>query len=330
MELNSELTLEELGEVLDSLASGKASGKDGFPAEALKQLQEKCREQMQPLFVAFIDLTKAFDLVSRDGLFKILSKTGCPPRLLSIIRSFHKNIKGTVVFDGLTLDALDIRSGLLQHAFGSATEGIYLRIRSVGKHFNLARPRAKTKVRLRCLRDFLFADDAAVTAHSTEDLTRLMTRFSKACQAFELAISLQKIQVRGKEWTPDLTSASPITNWKTFTTSSTLGRSTISESLALDAELNKRTGKSSTTMYRLKKRVWANNKLTECKKIQVYSARDLSTLLYGNESWTLRIRQERQLHACHMRCLRHILEITWQDKMTNNSVLGRARITTTL
>ena len=39
---------------------------------SLRQLQEKCREQEKPLYVAFIDLTKAFDLVSRDGLFKIL------------------------------------------------------------------------------------------------------------------------------------------------------------------------------------------------------------------------------------------------------------------
>ena len=37
---------------------------------SLRQLQEKCREQQQPLYIAFVDLTKAFDLVSRDGLFK--------------------------------------------------------------------------------------------------------------------------------------------------------------------------------------------------------------------------------------------------------------------
>ena len=42
---------------------------------SIKQLQEKCREQGNPVYVAFIDLTKAFDVVSRDGLFKI----GCPP-----------------------------------------------------------------------------------------------------------------------------------------------------------------------------------------------------------------------------------------------------------
>ncbi|XP_022793403.1 uncharacterized protein LOC111332355 [Stylophora pistillata] len=50
---------------------------------SLRQLQEKCKEQQQPLYIAFIDLTKAFDLVSRDGLFKIL------PLLLSFIKSFH-------------------------------------------------------------------------------------------------------------------------------------------------------------------------------------------------------------------------------------------------
>jgi hypothetical protein len=53
---------------------------------SLRQLQEKCREQHQPLYIAFIDLTKAFDLVSQDGLFKILPLISCPPRLLSIIK----------------------------------------------------------------------------------------------------------------------------------------------------------------------------------------------------------------------------------------------------
>ena len=36
---------------------------------SLHQLQEKCREQRIPLYIAFIDLVEAFDLVSRDNLF---------------------------------------------------------------------------------------------------------------------------------------------------------------------------------------------------------------------------------------------------------------------
>ena len=34
----------------------------------LRQVQEKCREQNIGLYAAFVDLTKAFDTVSRDGL----------------------------------------------------------------------------------------------------------------------------------------------------------------------------------------------------------------------------------------------------------------------
>ncbi|XP_076454863.1 uncharacterized protein LOC143289699 [Babylonia areolata] len=45
---------------------------------SLRQLQEKCREQRRPLYVAFIELTKAFDLVSKKGLFTLL-QIGCPP-----------------------------------------------------------------------------------------------------------------------------------------------------------------------------------------------------------------------------------------------------------
>lgn len=60
----------------------------------LRQIQEKCREQNMGLFVAFIDLTKVFDTVSRDGLWKILSQLGCPPTFLTIIRQLHEGQRG--------------------------------------------------------------------------------------------------------------------------------------------------------------------------------------------------------------------------------------------
>ena len=114
-------------------------------------------------------------------------------------------MKGTVVFDGSTSDPFDIRSRvkqgcilaptvfgisfavMLKHANGTATEGVCLRTRSDGKLFNLSRLRAKTKIQLKCMRDFLFADEAAIVAHSAKDLQQLMNRFSKACQDFGLS-----------------------------------------------------------------------------------------------------------------------------------------------
>ena len=36
-----------------------------------RQHQEKCQEQNVDLYMTFVDLTKAFDTVSREGLWKI-------------------------------------------------------------------------------------------------------------------------------------------------------------------------------------------------------------------------------------------------------------------
>ena len=59
----------------------------------LRQIQEKCREQNMGLYAVFVDLTKAFDTVSRDGLWKILARLGCPrpsPQFLTILRQLHE------------------------------------------------------------------------------------------------------------------------------------------------------------------------------------------------------------------------------------------------
>ena len=133
---------------------------------SLRQLQEKCGEQRQPLYIAFIDLTKAFDLVSRQGLFTLLQRIGCPPKLLRMITSFHEDMKGTVQYDGSSSEPFSIKSGvkqgcilpptlfriffslLLSHTFKQSNDGVYLHTRSDGKLYNLASLRATTKVHI--------------------------------------------------------------------------------------------------------------------------------------------------------------------------------------
>ena len=54
------------------------------------------REQKQSLYITFIDLTKAFDVVSRDGLFKVLVRMSCPQTLMSVIQTLHTGMTGVV------------------------------------------------------------------------------------------------------------------------------------------------------------------------------------------------------------------------------------------
>ena len=85
-------------------------------------------------------------------------------------------------------------------------------------------------------------------------------------------------------------------------------------------------GKAATTFSMLTKRVWSNNRLTEHTKVNVYKACVISTLLYGSESWTMRAHHEKRLNVFHMRCLRRILGITWQDRVTSKVLLEKAGI----
>ena len=101
--------------------------------------------------------------------------------------------------------------------------------------------------------------------------------------------------------------------------------STISSSLSIDTEINRRNGMASATLERLSERVWNNPKLSENTKIAVYNTYLIITLLYGGESWTPYSTQENRLNAFHMFCPRRILGISWRDKITSTEVLSRAK-----
>ena len=53
-----------------------------------RQKQEKCCEQKQDLFMAFVDLSKAFDTVHCELLWKVLLQYGCPGKFVNVLREF--------------------------------------------------------------------------------------------------------------------------------------------------------------------------------------------------------------------------------------------------
>ena len=58
----------------------------------------------------------------------------------------------------------------MKHAFGTATEGIYITRSDSKLEEFIFRLKAKTRVWEVCLSDFLSADDAAITTHTEEEL----------------------------------------------------------------------------------------------------------------------------------------------------------------
>ena len=146
---------------------------------AARQLQEKCQEQNMDLYMTFVDLTKAFDTVSCEGLWKIMAKFGCPTKFKGVVRQFHDGMLARVQNDGKFSDPFPVTNGVKQGcvlaptlfsmmfsamptaAFQNGDNGMPIRYRFDGKLFNLRRLQATSKVQTEALDEFPFADDMA-------------------------------------------------------------------------------------------------------------------------------------------------------------------------
>ena len=318
----------------------------------LRQVQEKAREHNAPLYMAFIDLTKAFDTVPRSSLWTVLGKLGIPEKMKNIIISFHEGMQAEVIHGGKVSDPFLVDNGtkqgcvlapllfalyfavMLQHALQDLNLGVPICFRPTGGLFNIRRFTARTKVTIETLCDLLFADDCALVAHSKADLQELMDNFSKACKAFGLTISTDKTEIVYQpppRSDPDQAPPSPCKinigniTLKQNSKFKYLG-STITENASLDDEIQFRISRASSAFGKLKKRLWSSHDVSLKTKIDVYRAVVISALIYGSEAWTPYRRQIKLLDAFHMSKLRSICNITWKDKVANHEILTKCQI----
>ncbi len=312
---------------------------------AARQLQEKCREQNKDLYTVFVDLSKAFDTVNRDGLWTVLRRFGCTERFTGILQSLHNGMLGRVRVDGVFSEAFPISNGvrqgciagpilfnlfyaaMLDDALRNVNVGIQIRFRS-GKLFKLSRLRASTKVLEELIQELLYADDCALEAHTLHDIQALTDSFANSASRFGLTINIQKTEVMfqpapGKAYSDPQVNINGV-SLKPVSQFCYLG-STLSNDAQLDKEITNRVSKASSSYGMLSDRVWKQHGIKTLTKVSVYKAVVLSNLLFGCETWTCYRRHIKQLEQFHMRHLRAILKIKWQDKISNIEILERSR-----
>ena len=59
-----------------------------------------------------VDLTKAIDTVSRDKLWKIMSKYGCPSRFMAIATPFYDGVHARVQNNGEYVEPFPVTNGV--------------------------------------------------------------------------------------------------------------------------------------------------------------------------------------------------------------------------
>ena len=129
-----------------------------------RQLQDKCQEQNVGIYMTFDDLTKALDTVSRDWLWKMMTKSGNPARFTAMVRQFHDGMLARVPNGGEYSEPFPVTNGvkqdcvlastlfnmmfsvMLTYVFQDCDAGFPISYRFNGKLLNLIRLQAKSKV----------------------------------------------------------------------------------------------------------------------------------------------------------------------------------------
>ncbi|CAH1259012.1 PKD1L3 [Branchiostoma lanceolatum] len=313
----------------------------------IRQVQEKCREQHQHLYMVFVDLTKAFDTVNRPLLWEVLRRFGCPDKFLAVMKALHEGAMVRVLGGGGKSDPFEVGTGVRQgcviapvifNLFIAAVmmaakqhilpeDCISLTYRLDGNLFNLRRLKAHTRVTHEDLLEFQYADDAAIIGSSAAGLQRTLNSLDDAYTRAGLIINCGKTEAmeQSQPGTEPATFSIKGTALKNVPTFTYLG-SVLNSTCDITDEVHRRIGLASTSFGRLANRVFLNKDLTTMTKVAVYSAICLSILLYASETWTLYRRHIRMLEQFHMRCLQRILGLKWWHKVPHTEVRRRASI----
>ena len=299
---------------------------------ALRRLIEGIKGKNLPAVLTFIDFSKAFDSINRETMFKILQAYGVPPNLLNTIRALYTNTKAKVLSPDGETDLFDIVMGVLQgdtlapflfvivldYAMSKAIEG---NEETFG--FTIT-PRKSRRIPARSITDLDFADDIALISNLINQAQKLLLTVEEECKKVGLQINSKKTKYISYNITDNFNlKLADGTNIERAITNT--GHQDFKylgswvDTTSQDIKVRKAQAWSALNKMN---QMWISN-LSKTTKINLFKATVESVLLYGCETWTLKKELNKSIDGCYTRMLRKVLNISWQQHMTNNSLYGK-------
>ena len=309
-------------------------------AFVLQQLMAKSWSHAAPLYLAFIDLRKAFDSVPRDALWRVLRAYGAPPLLVELLMDLHTGTLAAVRLGALKGESFSVSCGVRQGCVVApllfnvfidfvvrqalarmpSTCGVSVAFRSEGR----PSPAAGVDPTSDHIPLMMYADDMALTCPCPLELAKFLGVMDDVCTECGLSINASKTEVMavGREaCTPPLPPivlrGGPVKQVARF---KYLG-SLVSADCSCEPEINARIAKAGAAFHSLK-HVW-NAPLGVGLKSVVYATCVRSILLFGGECWVPTTALTGRLNTFHNNCLRRIVGVRRSDRHSSSYLYQR-------
>jgi hypothetical protein len=191
----SKITESKIGEEQSGFREGRGCIEQIF---IIRQLVEKYLEKGKKVYAAFMDLEKAYDKVSRTGLWKVLEMYGVGGKLLDAVMSFYDESYACVRVGEIKSDWFAVNEGLRQGCvmspwlFNIYMDGVMremmVDVGDIGLHM-------ENSGNVFCLQQVLYADDTGFLSESEVGLSMLVEIFENVCNRRLLKVNGEKSKV---------------------------------------------------------------------------------------------------------------------------------------
>jgi len=285
----------------------------------LRIILEKAKERNQPLYLCFIDFTKAFDMVQHDQLWLVMLEMGFPPHLVQLLRNLYRQQRAAVRTANIVSAWFRVRKGVRQGCnlspclFNVLAEQVMRKaLQGFTGGFRIG---GKTISNLR------YADDIVLLATSPEDLQELVCRVERAAKEYNMLINATKTKVMTN--TEDILEITVTGGQLEQVDSFVYLGSSIKYNTDCVGEVKSRLAMGMAVMGKLTK-IWKNKSVSITTKLRLMKALVWPVATHGCESWTLKKQEERYIQAFENKCIRKILRIPWTMLMTTEQVYTMA------
>jgi hypothetical protein len=161
----------------DKNVLGESQGafrKNRRPEDHLFTLNVICSQRKSSklkTYIAFLDLSKAFDRVWRDGLFYLLWKNGVQGKIWRLLKEIYSNVENKVIFGSYKSEWFDQDFGVKQGCILSPT---LFSILMKDLSDMLEKENIGVSFSSKIINALMYADDVALIAESESDLRKML------------------------------------------------------------------------------------------------------------------------------------------------------------
>ncbi len=184
----------QITNISDAQAGGKIGRSTTDHLLILKEIINTQRTRKRPLYLAFLDVTKAYDKAWSDGIMYALHNSGLTGPIWNITRKLNQNLRAQIkTKDGLTRQIIikdSIRQGgvLSVLEYANVMDEIAKEICKMNKGIKIP----GTEKTIGCL---LWMDDVLLMANSEEELQNMLNETDKIANKYHLVFGEEKSKV---------------------------------------------------------------------------------------------------------------------------------------